>query len=115
MDQQHPAADQNSTSDQRDRLTEQQLTQLRQLSTEVQDLQEMIQAIRAGQITISFYAAYIKQAVADVTALVDKLKGMDDSSVHGDAIRHVRNILEQMNCYLVLTDPQSQLSAEDKL
>jgi hypothetical protein len=115
MDQLHPAADQNSTSNQCDRLTEQQLTRLRELSAEVQDLQEAIQAVRSGQITIPLYAEYIKQTVVEVTSLVEDLKGMEDSSVHGDAIRHVRNILEQMNCCLILTDPQSQLSAEDKL
>jgi hypothetical protein len=98
-----------------DRLTKTQLTQLRELRAEVQDLQEAIGHIRSGQVTIPLYAGYIKHTVEEVTALIDDLRTMEDSSAHGDTIRHLRNILEQMNCCLNLTDPQNQLSAEEKL
>jgi hypothetical protein len=82
---------------------------------EVQDLQEAIDHIRKGEFEIPTYASYINQTVDEVSRLIEALKDMEASHGHGDVIRHLRNILEQMNCSRVLTDSNSQLTTEQKL
>jgi len=94
-------------------LTEAQRNQLRQLRTEVQDMQEVLAVIRRSEAPAATFAPYIKQTADRIAALMTDLQNMEHSEVHGDAIRHLCNILDQMSCCLDLTTPDSRLTTEE--
>jgi hypothetical protein len=96
-------------------LSEAQRNQLRQLRTEIQDLQDVLAAIRRGEIPLAAFTPYVTQTVSEVATLMQGLQSMEQSEEHGDAIRHLCNILEQMKCCLVLADPDSHLTTDQQL
>jgi hypothetical protein len=83
---------------------------LRNLRSEIQDLQSVLNQVRAGVISLSTSAAYIKQARLDIAGLFKDLTG--DYSDSGDTIRHIRNCWEQMEYLPVLVAPETNLPIE---
>ena len=84
------------------------LDRLRELRTEVVDLQEILASVRRGEITVQAYADYIAKTMQDMKGLIGQIQD-------GDAIRHLHNIWEQISICPLLARPQETLSAQEQL
>lgn len=104
------------TSASRRRLDSADLDELRNLRTEVRDLQRIIESIRSGESSLKDHARYIRKTLQDIQALVPGLAAMERKHGGEDAIRHLRNVLERMDENPLLVNPEdSSLSSEDLL
>src|SRR3954471_19610712 len=72
--------------------------ELRELRTDVRDLQELLTSIRNGDVTLKTYAGYIQGATGEITNLLQQIHD-------GDAVQHLQNIWQQMRVCPLLTHP----------
>lgn len=89
-------------------LTAQQLTKLRELRAEVQDLQSVLDSVRRGESTLKTYAVYVKKTVKDINQLIPAVR-------EGDAVRHLLNSWEQMSANPLLLTPDADFPAQEQL
>jgi len=86
-----------------------QLTRLREIRAEAQDLLAALDSVRTGKTTVRAYAAYVRRTAADVAALLAGVTGRSDE------IRHVRNAWEQMEVNPLLANPEGEYTAQEQL
>ena len=91
------------------KIDEENLALLRDFRSEIQDLRMVLDSVGKGETTIQANAKYITKTMSDISALMDKIKGDDDS------ISHLRNLFEQMNGNPLLVNPGRKAAAESQL
>ena len=84
------------------------LDTLRALRAEVQDLRALLARVQAGETDIRANSAYIQRTMDDLTELADQV-------TDGDTIRHLHNIVEQMETNPIIADPETELPAQEQL
>lgn len=82
------------------------LDQLRNLRTEIRDLQRIIDSVRSGESALQDHVKYIKKTIQDIQDLVPSLDDMEQKHGGEDAIRHLRNVLERMDENPLLINPE---------
>ena len=86
-----------------------QLTRLREIRVEAQDLLAVLDSVRTGKTTVKASAPYIRRTAADIVALFGQVTGRSDE------IRRVRNAWEQMEINPLLAKPEGSYSAQEQL
>jgi hypothetical protein len=86
----------------------QQLTRLRELRAEVQDLHTVLESVRKGESTLKTYADYVRKTMQDIDELISSIRD-------GDAIRHLQNSWEQMTVNPLLLNPEAEFPAQEQL
>ncbi len=86
----------------------QQLTRLRELRAEVQDLQSVLESVRKGESTLKTYANYVRKTMQDIYELISAIRD-------GDSIRHLHNSWEQMTSNPLLSNPETDFPAQEQL
>lgn len=89
-----------------------QLSRLRELRTEAQDLRTVLQNVQSGTATLAANAAYVQKTREDIAALVAAFAA-DDASA--DSVRHLTNVWEQMSGNPLLTAPEATYAAQEQL
>ena len=90
------------------------LSNLRQLRAEMQDLQGLLQSIGRGETTPKDHVGYITRTTDDIRALMALVREVDFPGGK-DQIRHVHNIWEQMEDSPLLLDPAADFDPQDQL
>lgn len=104
------------TSASRRQLDSADLNELRNLRTEIRDLQRIINSVRNGETSLQDHVRYIKKTLQDIQALAPGLAAMERKHGGEDAIRHLRNVLERMDENPLLVNPEDAArSSEDLL
>lgn len=91
------------------------LARLRELRAEVQDLQAVLESIRKGETTLKVYAGYIEKTKNDIAELMQDIGQREIVHRLRNSIRHLYNILEQMNVSPLLIDPEGEFDAQEQL
>ncbi|MGH2543908.1 MAG: hypothetical protein ACRDIB_13990 [Ardenticatenaceae bacterium] len=97
------------------------LNSLRVLRAEIQDLQAVLDRIRAGDTTVAANALYFVKTLADVTVLMERVREMpyDKASRelfdNNDTLRHIRNHWELMRESRLLQEPAAAFKPEELL
>ncbi|HEY0735195.1 MAG TPA: hypothetical protein VGD69_09850 [Herpetosiphonaceae bacterium] len=99
----------------RRRLDSADLDELRNLRTEVRDLQRIINSVRVGESSLQDHVRYIKKTIGDIHALAPKLDAMERKHGGEDAIRHLRNVLERMDENPLLVSPEDTSRGSEDL
>jgi len=89
-------------------LDSEQLTRLRELRAEVQDLQSVLESIRKGESNLKTYANYVRKTREDIYELISTIRD-------GDTIRHLHNSWEQMTVNPLLLNPEADFPAQEQL
>ncbi len=93
---------------------EENLSNLRQLRAEMQDLQGLLGSIGKGETTPKDHVGYITRTKDDIGVLMALVKEADFPGGK-DQIRHVHNIWEQMEDSPLLQDPAADFDPQDQL
>jgi hypothetical protein len=89
---------------------------LRQLRTEVQDLQGVLKEVRDGRATVADYAKYIETNRTEVGELVGKIAAFQSSEViPGDNVRHLENLWQVVGDSPIIATPGANLSAPEQV
>lgn len=121
----HPAPAPSSPSEQQSQQQPDQRTDseklearrlaLRKLRTEVQDLQNFLEIVRAGEATVKAYKSYVEKARQDIRELVDEVDKLTSEDKDGDSIRNIRNLWELMQTNPLLANPDGELKSDEQL
>lgn len=89
---------------------------LRQLRTEVQDLQGVLKEVRDGRAMVADYAKYIEKNRAEIGELVGKIAAFQNSEViPGDNVRHLENLWQVVGDSPVIMTPGTNLTAPEQV
>lgn len=101
-----------------------QITLLRNVRAEVQDLKAMMGAVRKGEVDLDSQRTYITKTFKDIKALMDQFVALEAKVLSSDldarkrlpddTVRHLHNLWEQMQSNPILDDEQ-QLETQAQL
>jgi len=104
-----PEARDRDSEGARSYITQAELSQLRRIRSEVQELETILVAIQRGESSPRDYEGYLKKTVQDVEGLsLEPIPGEN-----ADGMARVNNLWEQLRICPVLVDPGAKLDAQE--
>ena len=103
------------TSAEQDEEELQRSEDLRKLSAEMLDLQDILNKVIAGDTSLPVFADYITRKVASVTVLTQEMDGLGVKMDNEDMLQHILNAWDKIKAFSVISGPATPPDAQQQL
>ena len=88
---------------------------LRRLSAEMLDLQDVLSKVISGDTSLAVFADYITDTVTNVDAMINELEGFGIKLQSSDMLQHILNAWQQMKSFPLMKAPDGTYDAQQQL